>query len=84
MYIHCFSYDILLTEFYFIKCLIALTEILDNICIAIACSPGCDVISVDLTTKSRQQFKSLDNGKSFQDEIKSVVHFIILKWLSVF
>ena len=34
-----------------------------------------------MTKKSRQKFKYLENGKSFQDEIKSI--FIILKGLSM-
>ena len=51
--------------------------ILENMCIAIVCSPGCDVINFEIsliflikpfscmTKKSRQKFKYLENEKSF-------------------
>ena len=61
-------------------------EILVNMCIAIVCYPGCDVINYEmnlifLIKKSRQKLKYLESEKSFKDEIKKVV-FIILKGLS--
>ena len=61
-------------------------EILGNVCIAIVCFPGCDVINFEMnliflikpffymTEKSRQKFKYLENENSFQDEIKSIFH----------
>ena len=63
-----------------------LLEILVNMCIAIVCYPGCDVIKFKInlvflikpflyiTKKSRQKFKYLENKKSFQQEIKSIFH----------
>ena len=78
----------------FIAWLPFLLEILSNMCIAIACSPGFDVINFEnnlifltkpllhMTRKSWQKEKYLENQKSFQGEIKSFV--IIFKRLLVF
>ena len=72
----------------FIVWLLLLFEILDNMCIKIVCSPGCNVIRIKInlifliqpfpymTKKSRQEFKYLEKEKSFWDEIKK--HFISL------
>ena len=61
----------------FIVSLLSLLEILGNMCIAIACFPGCDVINFDInliflikpffymTNSSRQKFEHLENKKSF-------------------
>ena len=65
----------------FIVWLPVLLEILDNMCIAILCFPGWDVISVEtdftfqvelffyVTKKSREKFKHLENEKRFLGEI---------------
>ena len=70
----------------FIVWLSLLLEILGNMCIAIVCWPGCDVINFKInliflikpflymTKKSRQNLKFLKNEKSFQGEIKSIFH----------
>ena len=61
-------------------------EVLGNICIAIVCFPGCDVISSKINLiflieplfcvnkKSRQEVKYLENKKIFYGEIKSIFH----------
>ena len=61
-------------------------EILHNMCIAIVCQPGCNVINFEInsvflikpffymTKKSRQKYKYFENEKSCQDEIKSIFH----------
>ena len=59
----------------FIVCLALLLEILSNMCIAINCFPGCDVINFEINPiflakpffykKSRQKFKYLENEKNF-------------------
>ena len=55
-------------------------------CITIVCYPGCDVIKFEInliflikpfcqmTKKSRQKLKYLENEKSFQREIKNISH----------
>ena len=70
----------------FVVCLPLLFEILDNMCIAIAYFPGCDVINLKInlifliklflcmTENSRQKFEYLENKKSFQGEIKSILY----------
>ena len=68
----------------FILWLLLLIEILGNMCITIACEPGCDVTKFEIiflikpfcymTKKSRQKFKYLENKKSFWGEIKSLFH----------
>ena len=67
-------------------CLLVFTEILGNMCITIVCYPGCDVIKFEInfislvklfcymTKKSRQNFKYLENEKSFWGVIKSIFH----------
>ena len=64
-----------------------LLEILGNMCIAIVCFPGCDVMNFEIiliflikpffymTKKSRLKFKYLENEKSFKGEIKSIFHY---------
>ena len=59
-----------------------LFEILDNICFAVVCFPGCGVTDFEInhiiltkpffymTKKSRQKFQYLENEKRFQDEKK--------------
>ena len=61
----------------FIFCFPVLLEILGNVCIAIVCFTGCDVINLEInliflikpffymTEKLRQKFKYLENKKSF-------------------
>ena len=61
----------------FIAWLPLLLEVLGNMCIAIVCEPGCDVINFKLnpifqikpflyiTKKPRQKLKYLENEKSF-------------------
>ena len=61
----------------FIVWLPLLLEILGNVCIAIVCQPGCNVINFEIdlifliepffymTEKSRQKFKYLENKESF-------------------
>ena len=61
---------------------------LRNMCIAIACFIGCDVINFEIklifliqpflhvTKKPRQKFKYLENEKSFPGEIKGIFHNI--------
>ena len=68
-------------------------EILSNMCIAIVCFPGFDVINFEnnliflikpllhMTRKSRQKEKYLQNQKSLQGEIK--IFLIIFKRFSV-
>ena len=61
-------------------------EILVNICIAVVCFPGCDIINLEinlifLTKKSSQKWKYLKNEKSFQGEQK--VFYIIFKGLLI-
>ena len=63
-----------------------LFEILDTMCIAIVCFPGCDILNFEinpiflikpfyyLTKMLRQKFKYLENKKSFWGEIKSNFH----------
>ena len=63
-----------------------LLKILDNICNAIVCCPGCDVINFEisliflikqffyLAKNLRQKFKYLENEKSFQGETKSTFY----------
>ena len=57
-------------------------EILSNMCIPIVCFPGCDVINIEIklifslsslnmTKKSRQKFKYLENEKSFKVKSKA-------------
>ena len=77
----------------FIASLPFFLEILSNMCIAIVCFPGFDVINFEnnliflikpflyMTRKSRQKLKYLENQKSFQGEIKSFA--IIFKRFSV-
>ena len=79
-----FSCYILLTDQ--ISLLPLLFEILGNVCIAIVCFQGCNVIDFEnnlnflikpfffLTKKSRQKFEYLENEKSFQGEMKSIFH----------
>ena len=86
----CSSCYILLTDQMPLADCILLLEILGNICIAMVCFPGCDIINFEinlifliklffyLTKMSRQKFKYLEIEKSFLDEI-----FIIFKELSV-
>ena len=57
----------------FIACIPLLLKILGDMCIAIVCFPGCDVINFEIKTKpffymtkkSRQKFEYLNNEKSF-------------------
>ena len=70
----------------FIVWLSLLAEILGNMCITIACYPGCDVIKFEIkiiflikpfcymTKKSRQKLNYLESEKSFWGEIKSIFH----------
>ena len=63
-----------------------LLEILGNMCIAIVCFAGSNVISFKInliflielffyiTKKSRQKFKYLENEKNFEGEIKSIFY----------
>ena len=63
-----------------------LFEILGNMCIAIVCYPGCDVMDFEINLiilikpffymrkKSRQKLRYLENEKSFFGEIKSIFH----------
>ena len=81
-----FSCYILSTDKF--HCLIAITSWYIEqcvYCIAIVCFPVCDAISFEInliflikpffymTKKSRQKFKYLQNEKSFQGEIKSIL-----------
>ena len=72
----------------FIVSLPFLLEILCNMCVAIVCFPGCDVINFEInlifliklfwcmTKKSRQKLKYLEKEKSFWGEIKIIFdHF---------
>ena len=73
--------------------LLAGYEMRDNLCIAIVCFPGCDVINFEinftflinplsfLTKKSSQKFKHLENENSFYSETKRISH--LLKGFSV-
>ena len=57
---------------------------MENMCVVVICFPGCDVINLEINLIfliklfffmnkiSRQNFKDLDNEKSFQGEIKSI------------
>ena len=70
----------------FIVKLSLLLDILINMCIAVVCFPGCDIINFEIniiflikplfymTKRPRQKFKYLKNKKSFQVEIKSIFH----------
>ena len=83
----CFSCYILLTDIISLSdWLHLLLEILDNMYIAIVCTPGCDVINFEInliflikpffymTKKSRQKLKHVENETSSQGEITSVFH----------
>ena len=66
----------------------SLREILDNVCIAIVCFPGCDVMNFEtnliflikplfyMNKKSRQKIKYLENEKSLSGETKSTFHHL--------
>ena len=66
-----------------------LLEILGNMCIAIVCYPGCDVMDFEINLiilikpffymrkKSRQKLRYLENEKSFLGEIKSIFHHFL-------
>ena len=82
----CISFYILLTDK--LHCLIAFTlDILGNMCTAMVCFPGCDVINFKINLnflikpffymakKPRQKFKYLENEGSFYGEIKFFHHF---------
>ena len=70
----------------FIVWLLLFLEILGNMCIAIVCFPGCDVINFEINLiflikpffymikKLRQKFKYLENEMCFQGKIKSIFH----------
>ena len=70
----------------FIVWLSLLLEILINMCTEIVCSPSCDVMRfkinriflikpfLDVTKNSRQNFKYLENEKSFYGEIISIFY----------
>ena len=60
-------------------------EMLGNICIAIVCFPGCDIISFEVNllfrikpffymTKKLRPNRNLENEKSIQGEIKYIFH----------
>ena len=67
----------------FINWLHLLLEILVNMCITIACCPGCDAINIEInliffmksffymTKKSRQNFKYIENKKGSWGKIKT-------------
>ena len=83
----CFSYYFLLTDQISLSEFPLFLEILDNICIAIVYFPGCDVIYFEtnvifliklffyMTKNSKEKFKYLENGKSFEGELKK--HFSV-------
>ena len=70
----------------FIAWLPLLLDLLANMCIAIVCKQGCDVIGFGInriflmktftyiTKKLRQKFRYLENEKSFKREIKSIFY----------
>ena len=74
----CFSCYIILTDQISLSdCLYFLGNILDNMCIAVVCFPGCEVINFEINLiflikpffymakKPREKFKYLENKKSF-------------------
>ena len=60
---------------------------MDNICVAVLCFPGCDVLNFEINLifliksfflhdqEPRQNFKYLENEKSFYGEISIFRHF---------
>ena len=70
----------------FIFWLPLLHEVSGNMCFAIGCQPGCDVMNFEVDfiflikpfflhdQKVMTKFKYLENKKNFHDEIKSIFH----------